>query len=132
MHIPVTGFATAICGLLLVLLALRVSRLRMRQRVALGDGGNAELNRAIRAHGNSAEHAPIFLLTSLCYELYAGSSWLLAGLVALFLFGRLSLSWGLSRASINGARRLGAGLTYFSQLALALALLTQLLRGLAA
>lgn len=132
MHIPVTGFAAAVCGLLLVLLALRVSRLRMRHRVALGDGGNAELNRAIRAHANSAEQAPIFLLMSLCYELSTGSSWLLIGLVALFLLGRLSLSWGLSRASINAARRLGAGLTYVSQLALALALLARLLRGLVA
>jgi uncharacterized membrane protein YecN with MAPEG domain len=132
MHIPVTGFAAAVCGLLLVLLALRVSQLRMRHGVALGDGGNAELNRAVRAHANSAEQAPIFLLMSLCYELYAGSSWLLIGLVALFLLGRLSLSWGLSRATINRARRLGASLSYFTQLALALALLTQLLRGLAA
>lgn len=132
MHIPVTGFATAVCGLLLVALALRVSQLRMRHGVALGDGGNAELNRAVRAHANSTEQAPIFLLMSLCYELYAGSSWLLIGLVALFLLGRLSLSWGLSRGNINRARRLGASLTYFTQLALALALLTQLLRGLAA
>ncbi|MDP3859433.1 MAG: MAPEG family protein [Stagnimonas sp.] len=132
MPIPVTGLATALCGLLLVALAARVSQLRMRHRVALGDGGNAELGRAIRAHGNTAEHAPIFLLMSACSELLAGPTWLLAALVALFLLGRLLLVWGLVRAPINSARRNGAALTYLSQLLLALLLLVQLVRGFAA
>lgn len=132
MHIPVTGFAAAFCGLLLVLLAARVSQLRVRHQVALGDGGNRELTRAIRAHGNTAEHAPIFLLMSACYELQAGRTEPLIGVVALFLIGRLLFVWGLSRASINAARRCGAVLTYLPQLLIAVLLLIQLAGSLAA
>lgn len=129
MHIPVTGFATAFCGLLLVLLAARISLLRTRLKVALGDGGHKDLGRAIRAHGNTAEHAPIFLLMSACYEIYVGASWTLIGLVALFLLGRVLLVWGLYRASINSARRNGALLTYLPQLVLAVTLMVQVVAG---
>ena len=129
MHIPVTGFATAFCGLLLVLLAARISLLRTRFKVALGDGGHKDLGRAIRAHGNTAEHAPIFLLMSACYELHAGPSLVLIALVAVFLVGRLLLVWGLYRASINSARRNGALLTYLPQFALAAMLMIQVVSG---
>lgn len=129
MLIPVTGFATAFCGLLLVLLAARISLLRTRLKVALGDGGHKDLGRAIRAHGNTAEHAPIFLLMSACYELQGGYFAALVTLVALFLLGRLLLVWGLYRASINSARRNGALLTYLPQLVLAALLMVQVVSG---
>ena len=132
MSIPVTGFATAFCGLLMVLLSVRISLLRMRLKVALGDGDHPELRRAIRAHGNTAEHAPIFLLMSACYELYVGASWHLIGLVAVFLLGRLMLVGGLYRAVISSARRNGALLTYLPQLLLALLLMAQVVGSLLA
>jgi len=125
MHIPVTGFAAAVCGLLLLFLAMRVSMLRMQHRVALGDGGVGELTRAIRAHANTMEQVPIFLLMSLCYEMYLGASLSLMLLVAGFLLARLLFAWGLSTATLSLSRRVGAGLTYLSQLGLALALLVQ-------
>lgn len=125
MHIPVTGFAAAVCGLLLLFLAMRVSMLRMRHRVALGDGGIVELVRAIRAHANTMEQVPIFLLMALCYEIYVGASPWLMLLVAGFLLARLLLAWGLSTATLSLPRRLGAALTYLTQLGLALALLVQ-------
>lgn len=125
MHIPVTGFAAAICGLLLLFLAMRVSMLRLRHQVALGDGGVGELARAIRAHANTVEQVPIFLVMALCYEIYLGASPLLMLLVAGFLVARLLFAWGLSTATLSRSRRLGAGLTYLTQMALALALLVQ-------
>lgn len=125
MHIPVTGFAAAFCGLLLLFLAMRVSMLRMQHQVALGDGGVVALTRAIRAHANTVEQVPIFLLMSLCYEMYLGAGLSLMLLVGGFLFARLLLAWGLSTATLSPSRRLGAGLTYLTQLGLALALLVQ-------
>lgn len=132
MYIPITGFATAFCGLLLVLLSVRISLLRIRLKVALGDGDNPELRRAIRAHGNTAEQAPIFLLMSACYEIQVGASGFLTSLVAVFLLGRLMLVWGLHRAVISSARRNGALLTYLPQLLLALMLMVQVIGSLLA
>ena len=125
MPIPVTGLAAAISGLLLLLLALRVSQLRLRHKVSLGDKGIPELLRAIRVHGNTVEHVAVFLIQSACYELSSGSSPLLIGCVALFLGARLIFAWGLSRSSLSLARRAGAGFTYLAELVLSVALLVQ-------
>jgi len=125
MHIPVTGFAAAVCGLLLLFLAVRVSMLRLHHRVALGDGGISELTRAIRTHANTVEQVPIFLVQCACYEIYLGAGPFLMGLVGAFLLARLLFAWGLSRATLSLPRRFGAGLTYLAQLLLSIGLLTQ-------
>ncbi len=125
MHIPITGFAAAACGLLLLFLSLRISQLRLRHQIALGDGGNSALLRAIRVHGNTTEHAPIFLLQCACYEISGGAGPSLMGLVALFLLARLLFAWGLSRRTVSLPRRAGAALTYLAQFGLSLLLLVQ-------
>jgi uncharacterized membrane protein YecN with MAPEG domain len=51
-----------ILGLLTAVLGVKVARLRGSKRVSLGDGGDKELQEAIRAHGNLIEWAPICLL----------------------------------------------------------------------
>ena len=51
-----------ILGLLTAVLGLRVARLRGSKRVSLGDGGDDELQTAMRAHGNLIEWAPLCLL----------------------------------------------------------------------
>ncbi len=129
MQIPVTGATTAVCALLIVFLGLRVSRLRLQHKIALGDGGNPELLRAIRVHANTVEFVPVFLLLSLCYELYAGASALLFGLDALFVVARLTFALGLSRRAVHSARKIGATLTYLSTALLALLLLAAVATG---
>lgn len=123
MQIPVTAATAALCALLVIGLALRVSSLRVRYRIALGDGGNVELLRAIRAHANTIEYVPLFVLLSLCYELYAGANVFLIALDISFIVGRLSFAWGLSVAALHPARRLGALLSYLTTAALAVLLL---------
>ncbi|GAC1623670.1 MAG: hypothetical protein NVS9B10_08860 [Nevskia sp.] len=128
MPIPVTAATAALCALLVIGLGLRVSSLRLRHRIALGDGGNLTLLRAIRVHANTVEYVPMFVLLSLCYELYAGASMLLVGLDAGFVIGRLAFAWGLSVASIHPARRVGAALSYLTTVLLALLLLAAVVR----
>lgn len=130
MQIPVTAACAALCGLLILTLALRVSLLRNRYRVALGDGGNDELMRAIRAHANTVEFVPIFLILSLCQELYAGASSTLMVLVGLFLFARVSFAIGMSLAPVHPLRRVGAGLSYLTLLLMSLLLLAAVAKSL--
>ena len=42
--------------LLITVLAMNISRLRMKEKIGTGDGGNKPLAKAIRAHMNSIEH----------------------------------------------------------------------------
>ena len=128
MAIPVTAALAAFCGLLLVALASRVSLLRFRLKIPYGDGGNPALMRAIRAHGNTAEHAPIFLLLALAWELSRGSGAFLAGVAVLFAASRLLFATGVLGRGLHLLRVIGASGTYLAQLLLAAGLALVALR----
>lgn len=123
MHVPVTVVLTALCALLLVFLSTHISVLRVRHKVSIGDGGINPLVRAIRLHGNTIEHVPIFLLLVLVYELSYGNGPLLIALATVFFFSRLLFAWGMLTKIFTRRRQVGALGTYLTQLVLALALL---------
>ena len=66
---------------------------------------------------------PIFLLLSLCYELYAGANVVLIGVDGVFIVARIAFAIGYSLAPLHPLRRLGAGLSYLSLLLASLLLL---------
>ena len=59
---PVFYVCAGLLGLLAVALAFNVGLMRGRKRINLGDGGDAEMQAAVRAHGNLVEFAPLTLL----------------------------------------------------------------------
>ena len=128
MAIPVTAALAAFCGLLLVALASRVSLLRFRLKIPFGDGGNPALMRAIRTHGNTTEHAPIFLLLALAWELSRGGDGFLVGVAVLFVASRLLFTAGVLGRGLHLLRMVGAGGTYAAQLLLAAGLALVALR----
>ncbi len=83
--------------LIFLWLSFRVIRHRRSARVALGSGGNARLERAIRAHANFAEYVPFSVLLLVLAEL--GGAWplLLHGLGALLVVARLSHGIGIAK-----------------------------------
>ncbi|MET0337655.1 MAG: MAPEG family protein [Caulobacter sp.] len=84
--------------LLLLVLSVRVVRLRRRHKIALGDGGHADLALAIRAFGNATEYAPIGLI-GLVIMAQVGAPALAVHLGGLLLFGgRLTHAIGLSNS----------------------------------
>ena len=73
MHLPsITAAYLAVLALLYAGLSVQVVRLRRKFRVAFGDGGNAELRNAIRAHSHFAEYVPVIALMVAMLEI-AGS-----------------------------------------------------------
>ena len=97
MHI--TLLFAALHGLLLLVLVARVSRLRHGRRIGFGDGGDPELARAIRVHGNFVEHVPFALLLLGLLELSGLGAlwlWIFGGVL---LLARLMHAVGLSRSS---------------------------------
>ncbi|MFN3495566.1 MAG: MAPEG family protein [Hydrogenophaga sp.] len=85
--------------LVITVLSLRVSQLRLRHRVSLGDGGHKDLLVAVRAHGNGLEQGSLYAVLLLAHaQLHLGpDAWVLvanAAFVAarvvqpLALFGR--------------------------------------------
>jgi uncharacterized membrane protein YecN with MAPEG domain len=69
MHFPaITASYLAILALLYAALGLQVVRLRRKNRAGFGDGGNADLRSAIRAHAHFAEYVPIIVLMAAMLE----------------------------------------------------------------
>ncbi len=108
-----TGLYAALVALLAIGLAARVVVLRRRLRVGLGSGEEKALERAIRAHGNLVEYAPLALVLLLILETGEAPNLLLHGLGITLLIGRLLHAWGLSRrGGISFGRFYGTALTW--------------------
>jgi len=106
--VPVSALYAGLCALLLLVFAAQISRYRMQFRVGLGDGGNAELARAIRVHGNAVEWMLPMLLLLLIAELNHTRHWLLHLCGAAFVLARIAHGIGLSRRSGESpGRKLG-------------------------
>lgn len=58
----ITGLYAGLCGLLLVILYVRVSQRGLATQIGIGAGGDAVLEQRIRAHGNFVESVPIALV----------------------------------------------------------------------
>ena len=103
----VTLATASVLGLLYIVLMLRIVRMRFQNRISLGDGGNAEILKRIRAHGNFAEYVPLLLILMGLLEM-AGTdkTWLsLAGVVLVLC--RMSHVVGIHRPAPNFFRALG-------------------------
>jgi uncharacterized protein len=107
----VTSIYACFAGLLAVGLSFYVIRLRQTGRVSLGTGGNAALERAVRAHANLVEHAPLALVLIALLELNGGNPYVLHAAAASLLIGRSLHAWALIRGTFP-ARLAGMVLTF--------------------
>ena len=89
MFLPVTAVFAGVLALWLIFLQSRVIAFRGARRVSLGDGGQEDGLRVIRAHGNAAETIPIFLILLGLGEGMGAPGWVVAALGLVFLIGRL-------------------------------------------
>jgi len=58
----ITSLYAGLCGLLLIVLYVRVSQRRLVTKIGMGTGGDALLEQRIRAHGNFIESVPFALV----------------------------------------------------------------------
>lgn len=111
-------------ALLLMTLALRVVRRRRAQAISLGDGGSADLNRAMRAHGNAAETIPTALALIILAALVGAPAVAIHALGVLLTAGRLLHAGCFMREDMPLLMRVsGMALTFSAQGLAALGLL---------
>lgn len=91
---PVFFVCAGLLGLLAVSLTASVGRLRGKKRVSLGDGGDPELQAAIRAHGNFMEFVPLSLLLIYAVSDFYGY-WTVAILSLALLLARVLHAGGM-------------------------------------
>ena len=126
----ITALYAALLAPLFVLLALRVIAVRRRARVAVGDGGDTELQRRMRVQANFAEYVPFALLLLALAEGLGSAPALIHVLGLALLGGRLSHAWGMSQAQeVFGFRVAGMIATFTVIVAAALLCLLGALPG---
>ena len=123
----IAGVYAGLVALLVIGLGVRVVRLRLLHQVGIGEGGVPELQRAIRAHGNLIEYAPLGLLLLLIAELsHALPARALHSAGMLIVAGRALHAYGLSTSARRSPGRfLGSLLTWLTIVALALVLIAR-------
>lgn len=94
----ITALAASALALWLLWLSVAVIRQRIATRRALGvRDDDRMLLRAVRAHANFAEYAPMALVLLLLLELGGAPSWWVAALAAALVAGRVAHALGISR-----------------------------------
>lgn len=126
---PVTALTAAVLVPVFVRLALGVIGKRKAYKVAVGAGGQPELEAAIRAHGNFTEYVPFGLLLLLCAELNGAWTWLVAVPAVMLVLGRILHAQAIPAGDL-GKRVKAMKLTFGALATAALVNVFALLRGL--
>ncbi len=100
--------------LILLVLAVLVIGGRQRHKIVLGDGGNQDFARAVRAHANASEYIPAGLVGILLLALLepAAPIWLLHASGISLTAGRILHAAGLHAGALNVGRTFGMMLTF--------------------
>ena len=115
--LPVSLTIAAGAALLNLWLSVRVGRVRTKEKIFVGDGGNELVMRRMRAHSNYVENTAFVLILLALVELGLGSSTWLWGAGALYLIGRILHALGMD--GMMWARLVGTIITMLTQIGLA-------------
>ncbi len=99
--VHVTAFFAGLLALLYLALTAHVVRGRYKLRLPLGDGGDAHMNRRIRAHANFAEYVPLALVLMALNELSGMSNGILNFLGLWLVAGRVSHAYSLMVSEVG-------------------------------
>jgi uncharacterized membrane protein YecN with MAPEG domain len=127
----ITATYVAILALFYAVLSLQVVRLRRRNRVGFGDGGNTALRCAIRAHAHFAEYVPIIALMAAMLEMPSLTASQMHALMGSLLVARFLHPLGIyakpGTLQFSIGRVGGMVVTIFVMIACALLILRQVL-----
>ena len=96
MILPITLTAAGAAAIINFWLAMRIGRVRTRDKVLMGDGGNESLIAAMRAQANFVEYTPFILILIGLIEMAAGTSTWLWIVSILYMLGRVAHGLGMT------------------------------------
>jgi hypothetical protein len=109
--VPVTLVTTAAAVFVNMWLGWRISQLRHRLKVSVGDGGQEPLLRRMRAQANFIENVPFFLILLCGLELSGANRIALGIIAAVFILARIAHGVGMDGGDAQVWRRIGMPLT---------------------
>jgi hypothetical protein len=117
--LPITLTAAGAAVLINIWLGVRVSQLRVRHKVPIGEGGNERVAARMRAQANFVEYTPFFLILLTLIELSRGSQQWLWWVTIAYILGRLVHPFGMDRPAPNRLRMAGIVTTWLTLVGLA-------------
>jgi uncharacterized protein len=115
--LPISMTMAAIAALINLWLMIRVGKVRTREKVMVGDGGNDAVIRRMRAHSNYIESTAFVLILLLLVELAVGPAGWLWAIGGVYFIGRIAHAIGMDGPM--PARFAGTLITLLTQLGLA-------------
>jgi len=97
--LPITGLYAGLLGLIVIPLSLHVVINRYRAKIGIFDGGDEQLGKAIRVHGNFTEHVPFALILMILAEMNDGTPEMMHILGMVLLGARMFHVYGLSMSA---------------------------------
>ena len=91
----ITGLYAALLAAMQIIMIFRIVRRRWKYRVSLGDGGEEDLRRHVRAYGNFIETVPMALILMLVLELGGMALWIIHWLGAVLIISRIVHAIGM-------------------------------------
>lgn len=119
MPLTITLTIAAAAALLNIWLMMRVGKVRMAEKISVGDGGNENVIRRMRAHSNYVESMPIVLILIAAIEITTGTSIWLWAIAAIYVLGRIAHAFGMDGGALEKGRFIGTLTTMLSMLGLA-------------
>jgi uncharacterized membrane protein YecN with MAPEG domain len=102
--LPITILLSSALAIWLFVLSWNVIKGRRANQVSLGDGGDEDMQRRVRAQANLTEYAPIFLIMLAASEVQGGNTIVLSILALIFFAGRIA--HGYAFAFTTGSMKL--------------------------
>ena len=116
--LAITSVYAALLTLLFLALSARVITYRRSRQLGLGDEGDRDLLRRMRAQANCAEYAPLGVVLLALVELQGTAVWGVHALGGMLTVGRLAHGWGFSRRPMIMPLRVGGMALTLTMLAL--------------
>lgn len=116
--LPISMTFAAVAALINIWLMIRCGRVRTKENVMVGDGGNEAVTRRMRAHSNFIESTAFVLILIFLIELAVGPATWLWAVGGLYFAGRIAHAIGMD--GVMNARFVGTLITLLTQLGLAI------------
>jgi len=105
--LPVTLAAAAAAAILNIWLMVRIGQVRSAAKVFVGDDGDENVIRRMRAQANFVENTPFVLILIAAIELSGkGGQWL-AYVAGLFILARVAHAFGMDGGALGKGRTIG-------------------------
>ncbi|CAM4292551.1 MAPEG family protein [Pseudoalteromonas ostreae] len=107
----IVSLYAALLALFYIYLTINIVKVRRAERISLGDGGNQQLQCAIRAHGNFIEYVPLAIILLFLVEYQGLASHYCHAFGAALLIGRVFHNLGIVDKNLL-YRQIGALTTF--------------------